>query len=85
MMHFPLCLYLLGFDGMQARLTGLPDGLQCRHLCQQLLLPLFPDHDLLFSHLTTRVHLAPSLAALGRQSMQMGQTLLSDRPLFDQF
>jgi len=33
MMHFPLCLYLLGFDGMQARLTGLlPDGLQCRHL-----------------------------------------------------
>jgi len=31
------------------------------------------------------VHLAPSLAALGRQSMQMGQTLLSDRPLFDQF
>ena len=64
-MHFPLGLYLLGFDGKQARLIRLAEGLQCRHVCQQLLLPVLPTHDLLFSHLVGRAHLAESLTALG--------------------
>jgi hypothetical protein len=76
---------LLGFDGKQARLTGLATGLQGRHLRQQVLLPLFPDHDLLFSHLVARAHLAEPFAALCSQSVQMSNALLQDRPSFDQF
>ncbi len=85
MMHFPLCLQLPGFDGQEARLTGLADGLQCRDLRQQVLLPLFPDHDLLLAHLVRLARLAEPFATLCRQSMQMSQALLQGRPLFDQF
>jgi hypothetical protein len=76
---------LLGFDGKQARLTGLANGLQRRDLRQLVLLPLFPDHDLLFSHLVGLTHLAEPFAALCRQSVQMSDALLQDRPSFDQF
>jgi hypothetical protein len=64
-MHFPLGLHLLGFDGKQAGLIRLVQGLQRRHLCQQLLLSVLRAHDLLFSHLVGRAHLAESHAALG--------------------
>jgi hypothetical protein len=67
---------LLGFDGKEARLTGLANGLHCRDLRQQVLLPLFPDHDLLFSHLVGLAHLAEPFAALSRQSVQMSYALL---------
>ena len=75
-MHFPLGLQLLGFDGKPARLIRLAEGLQCPYLCQQLLLPVFPAHDLLFSHLVGRAHLAEPFAALCRQSVQMSHALL---------
>ncbi len=76
---------MLGFDGKQSRLTGLANGLHCRDLRQQVLLPLFPDHDLLFSHLVGLAHLAEPFAALCCQSVQMSDALLQDRPSFDQF
>ena len=85
MMYFPLSLQLLCFDGKEAGLTELAECLQCRDLYQQVLLPLFPDHDLMFSHLVGLAHLAEPFAALCCQSVQMSDALLQDRPSFDQF
>ena len=68
-MCFPLGLQLLGFDDKQARLLREADCLQGRHLRKQVLLSLLRDHNLLFSHLVRRAHLAESLATLCRQSV----------------
>jgi hypothetical protein len=49
------------------------------------LLPLFPTHDLLFSHRVGLTYRAEPFAALCCQSVQMSQAVLQDRPSFDQF
>jgi hypothetical protein len=75
---------LLGFDGKQARFTGLATGLQCCDLRQQVVLPLFPAHDLLFPHLVGLAHLVLPLSVVDNSFSPHRLTILLD-PAYSTF